>query len=68
MRQKEKKKASKAGNKDLDNSGLEHTKIVPIENSSASEEQVKPFVKKIKIISLKFCLVILSCTTSFRCV
>ena len=46
MRQKEKKKASKAGNKDLDNSGLEHTKIIPIENSAASKEQVKPFVKK----------------------
>ena len=48
MRQKEKKKASKAGNKDLDHSGLEHTKIIPIENSAASKEQVKPFVKKRK--------------------
>jgi hypothetical protein len=50
MRQKEKKKSSKAGNEDLDNSGDEPTttatKIVPIENCAASEEQVKPFAKQ----------------------
>ena len=47
MRQKEKKDASKAGNKDLENSGLGPTKIVPIENNAASEEQANPFVKQL---------------------
>ena len=46
MRQKEKKKASQAENKDLDNSGVETTKIVPVENCAESEEQVKPFAKQ----------------------
>ena len=47
MRQKEKKKAYKAGDKVLEESDIETTKAVSADNTAESEEQVKPIAKKL---------------------